>query len=82
MGKGKMKPSARQVEHWVAETMEPDVLFLILCDELETDPNNWHRITPAGTIPEIPVTSGLVSDPRIRCRRSGRMPLFMASIRS
>jgi len=33
--------------------MEPDVLFLILCDEVETDPNNYHRYNVLGLITSI-----------------------------
>ena len=33
--------------------MEPDVLYLILCTEVQTDPNNFHRYNVLGLITSI-----------------------------
>jgi uncharacterized protein DUF6941 len=33
--------------------MGPDVLHLILCDEVQTDPNNYHRCNVLGLITSI-----------------------------
>ena len=33
--------------------MSPDVLYLILCDEIQTDPSNYHRCNVLGLITSI-----------------------------
>jgi hypothetical protein len=37
--------------------MEPDVLYLILCDGVQTDPNNYHRFNVLGLITAIRSTA-------------------------
>lgn len=33
--------------------MTPEVLYLILCDQVQTDPSNYHRLTILGLITSI-----------------------------
>jgi hypothetical protein len=33
--------------------MEPEVLYLILCDQLQSDPNNYHRYNIFGLVTSI-----------------------------
>lgn len=37
--------------------MQPDVLYLILCDDVQTDPNNYHRLNVFGLVASVQSTA-------------------------